>query len=202
MKYDVKFSCGHTHTVELFGKAEDREKKIAFYEEYYVCPECYKKQKEEENKIGCMEVEMSYREYKENYSECKTKADSYDKKEKTIIVYVPEETEEIGKVVGKKEESEEKDMTAKEIYDKAAQIAADKIVEEDKKTEKGFFEAGIPTASPKQEKEALAELGYTPDDLLAMEHDKVLGEVLRQLNIGAGEWAPIDYEKLEGEVME
>lgn len=93
-------------------------------------------------------------------------------------------------------------MTAKEIYDKAAQIATDKIVEEDKKTGKGFFESGIPTASPKQEKEALAELGYTPDDLLAMEHDKVLGEVLRQLNIGAGKWAPINYEKLEGEVME
>ena len=93
-------------------------------------------------------------------------------------------------------------MTAKEIYDKAAQIAADKIVEEDKKTGKGFFESGIPAASPRQEKEALAELGYTPDDLLVMEHDNVLDEVLRQLNIGADEWKPIDYEKLESEVME
>ena len=28
MKYDVRFSCGHTHTVELFGKSADRERKI------------------------------------------------------------------------------------------------------------------------------------------------------------------------------
>ena len=26
MKYDVTFSCGHTETVEIYGKTEDREK--------------------------------------------------------------------------------------------------------------------------------------------------------------------------------
>lgn len=90
--------------------------------------------------------------------------------------------------------------SAKEIYDKATENAVSKIVEEDKKAGKGFLETGIPFASPRQEKEALAELGYTPDDLLAMDHDAVLGEVLRQLNIGSDEWEPIDYEKLEREV--
>lgn len=40
MKYDVKFSCGHTCTVELFGKTSDRERKIKWYEECAVCPIC------------------------------------------------------------------------------------------------------------------------------------------------------------------
>ena len=59
----------------------------------------------EENAENCEEVVMSYREYKENYADCKTKAGSYDKTEKTIVVYVP-----------KKEEKEE---DAKEICQKA-----------------------------------------------------------------------------------
>lgn len=43
------------------------------------------------------EVEMHYSEYKNNYSNCETKAGSYNKKIKTIIVLVPvkEDTEEI-----------------------------------------------------------------------------------------------------------
>lgn len=88
-------------------------------------------------------------------------------------------------------------MTAIDIYSKAVDIATDKIIAKEKEAGKDFFEIGIPSSSPKQEKEALAELGYTPDDLLAMEHDNVLEEVLRQLNTGADEWEPIDYEKLE-----
>ena len=36
----------------------------------------------------CVEVEMSYREYKTNYSRCRTKKDSYNKEAKTIVVYV------------------------------------------------------------------------------------------------------------------
>lgn len=28
MKYNVKFSCGHVQEKELFGKSEEREKKI------------------------------------------------------------------------------------------------------------------------------------------------------------------------------
>ena len=62
----------------------------------------------EENAENCEEVVMSYREYKENYADCKTKAGSYDKTEKTIVVYVP-----------KKEEKEEKEEDAKEICQKA-----------------------------------------------------------------------------------
>ena len=89
MKYDVNFSCGHTATVELLGKSADRERKIKWYEDCGECPDCYKKRMEEEKAAGCKEVVMKYSEYKTNYSDCKTKADSYDSAQKTIIVYVP-----------------------------------------------------------------------------------------------------------------
>lgn len=36
----------------------------------------------------CVETEMSYKEYKTNYSGCRTKKDSYNKEKKTIVVYV------------------------------------------------------------------------------------------------------------------
>ena len=47
MKYDITYSCGHTGTVELYGKTSERESKIRWYETTAVCPECYKKQQEE-----------------------------------------------------------------------------------------------------------------------------------------------------------
>lgn len=89
MKYDVAFSCGHTETVQLFGKTSERERKIAWYERAGICSKCYREQKEIENSIGCTEVEMHYAEYKEKYSNCKTKAGSYNGTTKTIVVYVP-----------------------------------------------------------------------------------------------------------------
>lgn len=48
MKYDVTFSCGHTGTVQIFGTAAEREKKIAWYENYAFCPDCYEKARQEE----------------------------------------------------------------------------------------------------------------------------------------------------------
>lgn len=91
MKYEVKFSCGHVHTVKLFGKTSDRERKIEYFERYGICPDCFREQKNIENGNGCEEVEMSYREYKLNYADCKTKSGSYNKATKTIVVYVPAE---------------------------------------------------------------------------------------------------------------
>ena len=32
MKYDITYSCGHTGTVELYGKTSERESKIRWYE--------------------------------------------------------------------------------------------------------------------------------------------------------------------------
>lgn len=89
-KYDVRFSCGHIHTIELYGPTADRERKIKYLEECGICPEC----REAEKAVDCEEVEMHYSEYKNNYSDCQTKANSYDKKTKTIIVYVPKKADE------------------------------------------------------------------------------------------------------------
>lgn len=89
MKYNVKFSCGHVQEKELFGKSEEREKKLAYFEKYGLCHECYIEQKNIENSVGCKEVEIPYRQYKEEYSDCKTKAGSYNGDTKTIIVYIP-----------------------------------------------------------------------------------------------------------------
>ena len=50
MKDYVTFSCGHTGEVQLFGANKDRERKIKWYEESALCPECYKKQQEERGK--------------------------------------------------------------------------------------------------------------------------------------------------------
>ena len=91
MKYSVKYSCGHEDVVDLYGKSEERRKKIDYFEAYGLCPSCYKERKEIDKGAGCDEVEMSYREYKQSYASCKTKAGSYDGRSKTIIVYVPKE---------------------------------------------------------------------------------------------------------------
>lgn len=46
-KYDITYSCGHQGTVNIVGPVKDRESKKKWYEEEAVCPECYKKLKEE-----------------------------------------------------------------------------------------------------------------------------------------------------------
>lgn len=45
-KYQVTFSCGHTSTVELVGKTSERERRILWYEQSGICPDCYKAQQE------------------------------------------------------------------------------------------------------------------------------------------------------------
>lgn len=91
MKYEVHFSCGHTARIELFGPCKDRERKIAWYEESGLCPDCYRAKVEAKNAEGCTETEMFYGEYREKYGDCMTKANSYNAKTKTIIVYVPKD---------------------------------------------------------------------------------------------------------------
>lgn len=55
-KYDVTFSCGHTVTISLYGKESDRQRKIKWYEENGLCPDCYKKQIEESRKAAAEEA--------------------------------------------------------------------------------------------------------------------------------------------------
>lgn len=40
MKYDVKMSCGHMVTIQLFGKGEERERKVKWLEENGLCQKC------------------------------------------------------------------------------------------------------------------------------------------------------------------
>ena len=49
-KYDVKMSCGHTETVELYGKSEDRQKRIKYLEKYGLCKFCYREKRNEDIK--------------------------------------------------------------------------------------------------------------------------------------------------------
>lgn len=44
MKYNITYSCGHTGTVDLIGKGADRERKINYFEQRGLCPDCYKAQ--------------------------------------------------------------------------------------------------------------------------------------------------------------
>jgi len=46
-KYQVNFICGHTETVQLFGKTSERGRWIEWAEQNKVCHECYEKEKEE-----------------------------------------------------------------------------------------------------------------------------------------------------------
>lgn len=47
-KYDVTYACGHTETVELFGKTSERERKIEWMEGNCLCPTCYKEKQQKE----------------------------------------------------------------------------------------------------------------------------------------------------------
>ena len=50
MKVNITYSCGHEGTIEVFGKAEERERKIKWFSEYGLCPDCYKAEKQTEEK--------------------------------------------------------------------------------------------------------------------------------------------------------
>lgn len=91
MKYTITFSCGHDGELDLSGNESERERKIAWYENQGLCPECYKAKKEEERKNTCIEVEMAYSEYKNNWSHCFKKPNSYNADKKTVVVFVPKE---------------------------------------------------------------------------------------------------------------
>ena len=47
MKIDIKFSCGHSGTVELYGSADERQHRIAYLEKYGTCSDCFKAQQAE-----------------------------------------------------------------------------------------------------------------------------------------------------------
>ncbi len=51
-KYDVTYSCGHTGVVSLIGKNEERERKLQWYHDCGLCPDCYAAKLAKENEIA------------------------------------------------------------------------------------------------------------------------------------------------------
>lgn len=89
----VKYSCGHTETLNLKGTSYEIERMKQYYKLSGKCQKCKERdknnKKNEKNEKGCYAIEMPYSEYKERYIDCKKKAGSYKKEEKLITVYVP-----------------------------------------------------------------------------------------------------------------
>lgn len=138
-KYDVKFSCGHTETIVLFGKMKDREKKIAWLEKTGLCKECYNRKENERNGKDHVEKKMLYKDYKNNFANCEVKRGSYNEEEKTIIVYVPvatgneydyEEPQKIKAYKGFKKDLSCEEISGKKIqYEKGKTYHVDDISE-------------------------------------------------------------------------
>lgn len=161
MKYDVTFSCGHTQEVQIYGKAEERARKIKYWGKSGLCSECYKKKTNEEKSENCEEVRMSYREYKENYADCKTKSGSYDKEEKTIVVYIPKQ--------------DEKEEDSREVFGKALNAALEEL--------KGENENAKPEeVTPVMIARELNKMGYTEEELKKMKDvpEMVMKDVLEK----------------------
>ena len=45
-KYDITYSCGHDGVVSIGGKIDDRDRKLEWYKTEAVCPDCYRKAKD------------------------------------------------------------------------------------------------------------------------------------------------------------
>lgn len=52
----ITYSCGHVGKVIITGTKAERERKIEWYENQALCPECYKKQKEAEREAQHQEA--------------------------------------------------------------------------------------------------------------------------------------------------
>ena len=105
-KYEVTFSCGHTKVMNLYGPNASREKRIAYYEEQGLCPECYAKAQAEKMAQKSNIVEMHYGEYKRRYAMHKTVPGSYNPETKTIKVYLPKPSDSTLRTVANLSKSE------------------------------------------------------------------------------------------------
>lgn len=101
MKYTVKFSCGHEARIDISGPTKDRERKIEWYTDYGLCPECYTKEMEAKKANGCTVRTMPYYEYKSSWPWLKTKGGSYNEVEKTVGVYIPDDYSGLEEYLGR-----------------------------------------------------------------------------------------------------
>lgn len=49
-KYKFTYSCGHDGEAQLYGPEKERQRKIQYWENFGLCPECFHKKKTEEAK--------------------------------------------------------------------------------------------------------------------------------------------------------
>ena len=113
----------------------------------------------EEKAKNSEEVEMKYSEYKENYADCKTKSGSYDKEEKTIVVYIPKQ--------------DEKEEDSREVFGKALNAALEELKEENEN-------AKPEEVTPVMIARELDKMGYTKGKLKKMKDvpETVLKDVI------------------------
>lgn len=148
--------CGKTFTKSAIknNRTEANSWEAWASEHFDLCPDCYAAKQNE----GAEIVEMHYAEYKKNYADKKTVANSYNKETKTILVIirtaaeVAAEKEEAEvkaaeeKKAAKKEENHKKAVekaataTKSDIF-KAAHRYAKKIAEKFQNYRKAFSEA-------------------------------------------------------------
>lgn len=95
--------CGKefTHKHNCTNRSEAERYEEWAVDNITVCPECYRKEQRElaiaEEEKYCNKVEMPYYKYKNDFFDCKTVPDSYNKETKTIIVFVPTEEEKVAR---------------------------------------------------------------------------------------------------------
>ncbi len=83
----ITMMCGHRQLMPKIAKGPKWERKKWYYRTKCLCDKC----NEAVMPDRYNEVEISYWDYKENYSNCITKPNSYNPEKKTIIVYVPKQ---------------------------------------------------------------------------------------------------------------
>lgn len=81
-KKKITRKCGHQETVWFVDGELNYPQAIKNHEDE-LCDSCYRLF------TPVQEVEMDYKTYKIEFGNCRTKPNSYDKKTKRIIVYVP-----------------------------------------------------------------------------------------------------------------
>lgn len=84
----ARFMCGHEEQVEVSGTEEEVRKRIEWYGANCQCSECRTKRFREEMSKTHDEVVMKYYIYKTCFEDHKILKDSYDSKEKTVVVFV------------------------------------------------------------------------------------------------------------------
>lgn len=46
--YDVKYCCGHTFSTKIYGRADNRKRRIEYLSNYCYCPQCEEKERQQE----------------------------------------------------------------------------------------------------------------------------------------------------------